>query len=740
MHPVEIIGIFNPAFCKNLTRIKLASFLAIYLCSVGCPVFSEENNFSDILKITITGTKSEKNIKDYAGSVNVIDKIDFDQSPSVDIRNLFKNIPGVTTTFSTRSGVRGTPGITDVNIRGLDGDQILFLIDGIRLPERYEYGRYYNLGKANYIDFCTLKRVEIIKGSASSLYGSDAFGGLISYTSLTPDDILKEDSDFNIEIPINYTSENTGYTTCTKTALKLADNISSLFIYSKEQSNESQVLTKPKYLDEASNTGNNYFINTQFDINEYSKVNVIYDNLARESRINSSQGNLELMSTFFNYQSLISNTNTYRSRISSQYSYENPYNALIEAANFSIFRQDARQEDNFRRELLNPADMLVSEQNYYDLNSDILGAYANLKSTFSIFEADHLISYGFDVSESNGSRTRTKIDITNGNRESSKDTPDTSIFRGGIYVQDQFPVLGLNVVAGIRYDNYKLDAKNDDIYNLSQGSKEPVGDQSYDVFTPSLSISFSPSDSSTIYARYSQGFRAPTWYEVNSSFSNPSFGYATVSNPDLKPETSHSYEIGTKLNFDQFDSTFAVYYNHYSDLIEAFTPIGVVDGLTLYMTQNISEAEIYGVELFAKYYFNPNREGFFVSNVLAWSEGNDLTTNIPLDTIVPFTNRFTVGYSGYLNLWTVSAGLVYVGSARLPDLYEYFIPPAYLIADLTANFQINESISINASINNLTDQRYYNLQDVRGRLATAPDITKYSYPERNYQIGIRFWF
>ena len=257
-------------------------------CIVPSQALAQSHDTSDILKITVTGTKSRKKIKDYAGSVDVINKIDFDQMPSVNIRDLFKDIPGVTTVFSTRSGVRGTPGITDINIRGLDGDQILFLIDGIRLPERYEYGSYYTLGKANYIDFSTLKSVEIIKGSASSLYGSDAVGGLISYTTLTPDDILKKGSNFNIEIPVNYTSENNGVFGSLKPAIRLSENISTLFIYTAEKSNESQVMTQPKYLDQAYNTGSNYFSNTQLDFGEYSKVNVIYENLSRKSRIDSS--------------------------------------------------------------------------------------------------------------------------------------------------------------------------------------------------------------------------------------------------------------------------------------------------------------------------------------------------------------------------------------------------------------------------------------------------------------------
>ena len=709
-------------------------------CIAPSQAFAKDNNSSDILKITVTGTKSRKKIKDYAGSVDVINKIDFDQMPSINIRDLFKDIPGVTTIFSTRSGVRGTPGITDVNIRGLDGDQILFLIDGIRLPERYEYGSYYTLGKANYVDFSTLKSIEIIKGSASSLYGSDAVGGLVSYSTLTPDDILKENSNFNIEIPVNNTSENNGVFGSLKPAIRLSENISTLFIYTAEQSNESQVMTQPKYLDQAYNTGNNYFSNTQFDFNDYSKINIIYENLSRKSRIDSSKGNLEIMSNSFEYDSLVSNTNTSRSRFSVAYQYDGPDGGIIDQANLIGYTQSSRFEDAFNRESNTPGGTLIAEEKDYDLTTEMRGFNAALTSTLKINETQHILSYGFDISESNGSRIRRTLNLNTGKIKIEKDTPDAIISRSGIYLQDQILIGDFDIVAGVRYDRYSLDAINDSIYNTSQKSEEPVADQKYDVVSPKLTVSYAPSETTSIYARYSQGFRPPAWYEVNSSFSNPAFGYKTVPNPDLRPETSNDFEIGLKMSLDQMDLTVASYYNRYSDLIEEFAPLGIVDELTIFMTQNIGLAEIYGIEFAGKYFFDETREGFYIGNVMAWSEGNDLTQNIPLETIIPFTNRLSIGYSGYQNMWSVSAGLTYVGQVRLAEEYEYFIPPSYLIADLTANIQINDSLSINASLNNLTNQRYYNFQDVKGRLSDAPDLTKYSYPERNYQIGFKFNF
>ena len=103
-----------------MSRFYLKSFLAVLVTLIGAlPIDADAQESTDtMLKITVTGTKSESTVKDYAGSIDVIDKDVYDNSPSVDIRNLLKDVPGVTTRKTTRSGVRGTPGISDVNIRG----------------------------------------------------------------------------------------------------------------------------------------------------------------------------------------------------------------------------------------------------------------------------------------------------------------------------------------------------------------------------------------------------------------------------------------------------------------------------------------------------------------------------------------------------------------------------------------------------------------------------------------------
>ena len=166
--------------------------------------------------------------------------------------------------------------------------------------------------------------------------------------------------------------------------------------------------------------------------------------------------------------------------------------------------------------------------------------------------------------------------------------------------------------------------------------------------------------------------------------------------------------------------------------------------LDAFQTQNVSDAEIYGVEFTGIYYFSVKQDGLFIGNTFAWSEGNNLTEGIPLETIEPVKNRLSLGYQGSDNRWLVSASMVYTGRPRLRNDYQesrpYYIPSTSIVFDLNAFWNITDSVRLLASVNNLTNETYYNFQDVRGRDGSRGDILRYSMPERNFKVGVKFTF
>ena len=133
----------------------------------------------DDITITITGTRTARRLLDSANSITIIDSQQIERQLIQNIQDLVRYEPGVSVgRASNRFGNQ------DFNIRGIDGNRVLLQVDGIRVPDNY-VGR----GR-DYFNMETTKRVEIIKGPASALYGSDAIGGVVSFITKDPQDYL----------------------------------------------------------------------------------------------------------------------------------------------------------------------------------------------------------------------------------------------------------------------------------------------------------------------------------------------------------------------------------------------------------------------------------------------------------------------------------------------------------------------------------------------------------------------
>ena len=129
-------------------------------------------------EIVVVATRSPQNLDKIGNSVTVLDEQSIKDSQSTDVSQLLATTPGIT--FS-RSGGPGNS--TSVKIRGADSDHTLVLIDGVVLNDP-------SLVNGN-IDFGNLlvgdiSRIEILRGAQSTLYGSQAIGGVINIITAEP--------------------------------------------------------------------------------------------------------------------------------------------------------------------------------------------------------------------------------------------------------------------------------------------------------------------------------------------------------------------------------------------------------------------------------------------------------------------------------------------------------------------------------------------------------------------------
>ncbi len=155
------------------------------------PALAEE--LPSLEAVEVTAHRTDKSLAQTAPNAVVISRHKLDATLAEDMADAVKYEPGVE--VASDPARRGNAGYT---IRGIDGNRILMLVDGIRLPDAYAGGGNTNgfVSGRDYIDLDSLRAIDIVKGPFSSLYGSDAIGGVVGYRTLEVDDIVMPDERF----------------------------------------------------------------------------------------------------------------------------------------------------------------------------------------------------------------------------------------------------------------------------------------------------------------------------------------------------------------------------------------------------------------------------------------------------------------------------------------------------------------------------------------------------------------
>ncbi|MES2449050.1 MAG: TonB-dependent receptor [Pseudomonadota bacterium] len=161
-----------------LTRIFVSTVALI----AATPALAQSNptqpttdDKGDDIVVTASRSGDGVAVKNLGASVTIIDDAALQERQTRIVSDVLRDVPGIAV---NRTGAIG--GLTQIRVRGTEGNHVLVLIDGIKASDPY-YGEY---------DFGTLiadedAKIEVLRGQQSSLYGSDAIGGVIQYITLT---------------------------------------------------------------------------------------------------------------------------------------------------------------------------------------------------------------------------------------------------------------------------------------------------------------------------------------------------------------------------------------------------------------------------------------------------------------------------------------------------------------------------------------------------------------------------
>ena len=158
---------------------KKSILSASILIALSQTAYAEE--VSKFEEVVVSATRTNQTMDTVAASVAVISEKEIEENMVKDLNDLFEYTPGVTVNGTQRQGVQS------INIRGTEGKRVKILVDGASQPGVFSGGPYSFINSsAVTVDPDMLKSVEIVKGAASSLHGSDAIGGVVAFETKDP--------------------------------------------------------------------------------------------------------------------------------------------------------------------------------------------------------------------------------------------------------------------------------------------------------------------------------------------------------------------------------------------------------------------------------------------------------------------------------------------------------------------------------------------------------------------------
>ncbi|WP_044416165.1 TonB-dependent receptor domain-containing protein [Halarcobacter anaerophilus] len=659
-------------------NIRKKVSLSLALSAILTTLNAEEtaNSLNDVTVVSASGF--EQNLTDAAASISVITAEELEKKSYTDITDALKNVPGVY--------ISGGGSNQNIMIRGMDSGYTLFLIDGRPMQGEgaFELNGTLQGAQTNFLPpIEAIERIEIIRGPASSLYGSDAMGGVINVitkkgTSRTYASISTEFIKADSSNEVNNDSYNTSlYINTPLIENLLSFQLSGGFLNSEESDfvgNDDDAASDPEF--KRKNIGTKFILTPD----DHNTITAGYTYTEQERTHNEGKSLADGEDDVY-YKSI-------------KYNY-----ALSHEAKY----------DNF---LINSYVNYDKAKNPTRTNSDTGNGIE-----FETLTLNSQGTYFFDSNTLSLGATYKNENLEDGATSSLNDSiVKMERYQYSLFIEDEWAITkDLFFTLSGRYDD-----------------NEDFGSQ----FSPKGYLVYHLSDNWTLKGGVTTGYKAPSLRQAAPDFAGVSRGGVMIGNPDLEPETSLNYETGVAYYNDEWGlkASLVAFKTDFEDKItrtgricEANQPCTYKGttydphqyGYTAY--ENVDKAEIKGFELTTDYQITDNlayRHSYTYTDSEQKSGSNK---GDPLNDISK--HMFNAGLdwdvTKKLNLWTQvnyrgeTAGSVPRGGTSLEKQSSYTFTDVGLVYDIT------DKVKLKAGVYNLTnkevttDDSYYVLDGRR---------------------------
>lgn len=630
---------------SNLRPLALACALACAAISVQAQQKSSESiqvaaartdrNTPVLRDVVVSASRDEQDADSLPMTVDVIDAKQMEEEQIGDIRELAAKLPNVTVPRSpARFTLAGSPTGRDqnsgFNIRGLEGNRVLMLVDGVRLPRSYTFSA--NAFGRDYLDLGLVQRVEILRGAVPALYGSDGMGGLVNFITVQPSDLLKDGKTIGGRVSASYDGSDNGKRLGATLAGKASDEWSWLLSAGVGRSSALENMGSNNTVGALRTTPN-----PEKDKSHSLLGRLVYTPSAVQKHVFT----LENVDKRADYDLLSARSATVRDsraettmkrwRATWQGQWQQLDTALADELKLMASYQSSSSRE-FVTETRTPP--LAYRERDVTYDEDALQLHAQAGKTLRWSNGlSGKFSYGVDylrgkvVNEQNG------ITPPAGESFPLKRFPDTTETSTALFAQAELHYGAFSLTPGLRAEHYSIKPKQ-------QGFGGTAVSNSDSAVSPKLGAMFQMNDAWSVYGNYAAGFRAPNAGQINAFFENPFMFYKSIPNPDLKAEKSNTFELGLRGRMSALRLDAAVFTGRYKDFIQDQVQVageyGDRNNPATFQSVNLNRVHISGFELKADYDWGRFAGGNWRTNAAyGYTKGTDKSTNKPVDTISP---------------------------------------------------------------------------------------------------------
>ncbi|MCF7370501.1 TonB-dependent hemoglobin/transferrin/lactoferrin family receptor [Vibrio sp. J2-3(2022)] len=712
--------------------MKLTPVSAAVLSVLAASQVHAKSDVFSMEEVVVTANRIEQPMSELAGSVAVVTSEEIEQKGETELYDALRHEPGVSV-----SGGAGRP--QNITIRGMTGNRIMIIRDGIRSADGFGANDSNDKVGRDTFDLSNLESLEVVKGASSSVLGSGAIGGAVILKSKQPGEFLK-DRDFYVDATGTYTGISNKYKGASNLAFRSGDTeslVNAAYWQGEETRNFSQDLYNRDLDGYSASYAINHFFNDEVMVKARAEL-YRQDQQRLEGSPSIQKDGKWHIEDFAEDES----TKEYSAYVGAEVTPINP--TWFEELDTKVYWRHTEVVEDTNR-LMRQVDhngltVRRRELEHKTFIDETIGFRGDFTNTIYAANAEHQLAYGIELSTDYYERTDSdsKIDWNGVTPSTKQPFAPARAYNIGLYVRDMVELDKWTITGGLRFDAHRLTPDGE-----GEVGGFPLKDMDSSEVSPSLSISREVFANNIAYVSYNHGYRAPE-YDKAYGFVNHDFvpltPFVIAPNMDLEAETSDSFEIGNKFDNGHAQLYVSAFYNKFQNFIDVVTTGQDNFGNYIKQYQNLHGVETYGAELSGAYAFTSSWK---LSTKLGYVDGKDAEGEY-VRSITPFEGNVGLNYQqqdfNAFVTWNWAGSMDRVPSCQtsLGQKTECAQTDSWNTFDLGASYQITKDFRLSATIINLFDKEYIRYQDVAG---IADESKRYSTePGRYFTVNAKYIF